>query len=225
MKEATADDATRKAPEARIAEMVASGNLTPDQAQELLGALNETPKPSPFMVLLDPCERLTPAATVVAFVAMFLAHFGLTRGGYTFRGAFDMHFMPPAMSVAAALAQLAVVMCGTTLVFWIAMRLAGSTARLIDVAGVTAAYRFPMLLLGLITLPMKTILEEADLDSAPHIILAVFGIGTIAWLLVLLFRGVRWASALSGGRLWAVYIGGIIIAEGLLVAVTRLLLV
>ena len=198
-------------PEQRIAEMVASGALSPDQAHELLAALDGRPPQPWYLLLIDPFERFAPRYGLPLFVLLFAVGLWLSRYGLTFGGALSVQWntVPPLWWRDTLVVAFA--MCPIVLVGWLSARLAGAKPRLRDMLGVAAFIRIPMTWLAL----FAAVIGRVDVASKSLglTLVAIVGIVALVWFVALSFRGLRWASGLAGGRLWALLLGTLFVAE------------
>lgn len=203
----------------RILELVASGKLSPGDADRLLKQAEEKPRPNLFAWLFDPIDRLgTHRALLVGLLAVLLASL-FSRAGVRFDGALDSHVgtapVPPAVAVADAVVAWPL----TALVLWLVSLVAARQGRFVDHFAAVGLSRVPALAIGAIlafsTLWPTPELVPGQIPDVNPVWLAVI-LSTVpfaVWQVVLLYRGFRTASGLRGLRCAVAGVVGIIVAE------------
>ncbi len=206
----------------RILTMVASGRLSPEEADRLLSSL-EQPKPGfPWRSLLNPFAHLPLAASLSAAAVVAGAGLVLAQAlGIRFDGALDVHLASSSVAWTTALLDHVVSWPLLALSLWLAVRAAGRQGRFVDMLAATGVARLA-LLLGALVLAwlMPAGLAGADTEQAvrhalaPQVILAALAtLPLLAAFVVWLVLGFRTASGLRGGRLAASFVGALVVAE------------
>lgn len=197
-------------PEERIRELARSEAIAAEDAARLLSAVGAKPAsrgPNPFVRWGG--ERTAPAGLVVALVGL-----GCSRLGVRFDGAFDLHTQAAAVPLVTALVDQGVAVLLTALVFFGAARTIARQTRFIDVLGAVGLARLPLVLVAAPIALVSRTLPPGTLPGGPAaaaiVALSLLGVGLHIFLLVL---GLRTASSLGGGRLAAIVVAGIVVAE------------
>lgn len=204
----------------RILEMVASGQLTPVEADRLLRQAEGGPGRTLLGWLFDPIDRLgTRRSSWVGLVAMLLG-VGLSRFGVRFDGTLDSHMNPAPTPISAAIADALVAWPLTALVFWLVSLAFAKRGRFVDHMAIVGLSRVPVLATGLLLAVMSTFwpMELPEPGNMPDIhamalVLLFASIPFVVWQVVLLYRGFRTASGLRGPRCIVAGIAAILAAE------------
>jgi hypothetical protein len=207
----------------RVRQMIAAGQVSPEQGAELLRSLAPSLAQRVRGWLLDPLEHAS--TTVALLVTALVGALGVVVAvsvGVRFDGALDMHVTNGSVTLGAALIDQLVALPLTILIGVAAARLAKATPRLEDMAGAVGVARVPLLLSALVTalLPRPHIdpAHPELLLSSPTELMKVIPIVALVlpvslYFFVLLFRNYRTATGLSGQRLWVSFISWIVVAE------------
>ena len=202
-----------KALEARVLEMVASGKISAADGDALLKAMSP-PGPSFWTFIFQPAARLSPAVAIAIGAVATLSTIPLERLGIGYNGAFDVHAPVPPPPLALIAVHIALAWPWVALVFWAAARLAGKPGRFVDFFGAVGLARFPYLLVGLLSLPLRG-LAVGKLPSAEELALVALVLPVTVWAIALLCTGFRTVSGLRGARLVVTFIAALLVAEAL----------
>jgi hypothetical protein len=202
-----------------ILESVARGEITPEEGNALLKAL-ERPRPPLWRWLLDPIELLsTPVALTLSALGALVGA-ALSRFGVRFDGALDTHHVPSGVSLTTALLDLLVSWPLVAVLFFAASRVLARQGRLVDFLAAVGLARIPLLLAGVALVFFADHLPrtaEQAMDPSqllyPIIFAFVFALPCLAWFITLLVRGFRTASGLRGAPLVISFIATLLIAE------------
>lgn len=128
----------------KVLQMVASGELTADQADSLLRAMPR--EPSRLRMLLHPLDAMTTGQALLLGAIAGAAGIALGAAGVQFDGALDLHLTPHVPSLGVRALQLAVAWPLTALVFWCGTRVFRKPARAIDFLAAVGVTRVPYVL-------------------------------------------------------------------------------
>lgn len=210
-------------PETKVDALVASGRISAGDAEKLRRALHRAPPHGGARLLWSPFDRLSTAVALAVGAAALGAQALLSRAGVRFDGAFDVHLGAAAPAWGAVALELLVAAPVTVLVVWGACLLLARKTRLADVAATIAVARVPLVLAGVLgaVLPLRPPVDGAP-DRLPplQLAMALLLVPLVIWFLVLVFQGLKTATGLFGGRLWAAWGLGLFVAE----VVSKLLL-
>ncbi|MBW2736832.1 MAG: YIP1 family protein [Deltaproteobacteria bacterium] len=202
----------------RILEMVAKGEVSAEEAEQLLAAVGGK-QPSRWRVLVDPFERLGMAFGLGMAALSAIASLALITLNVRYDGALDLHVTAGAVSLAQGLVDQLVAWFGTSLVLWIAALVVGRRGRVIDFVVVVGVARLPMVLggvaSGLLLADFSQLTTKLKTQPLPPELLLtlVVVLPCLAWFVTLLYYGFKTASGLKGARLVAGFVGAIVIAE------------
>lgn len=186
----------------KVLEMVASGELSADQADSMLAAMRR--KPSRMHALLHPLDAMTTGHALLLGAIAGAGGIALGAAGVQFDGTLDLHLAPHVPSLAMRALQLAVAWPLTALVFWLGTRVFGKPARAIDFLAAVGVARVPYVLGAgvLALLPMPRAASDAMRWTREHpvqlALTAIVGMVFLVWLVLILRNGVKTASGLSG---------------------------
>jgi hypothetical protein len=204
-------------PQEKVLEMVARGELSPDQADSLLGAMER--RHSPLHLLLHPLDAMTTGQALLAGIVAAGVGLVLGAAGVRFDGALDLHLTAAVAPLATRVLDLLVAWPLVALVLWLGTRPLRRPARVIDfLAAVGVARVVYVLGAGLLALLPGRRVEGATLGYAhehpAHVaLIAIIGLYFVVWLVVLLYNGVKTASGLSGKPLVVAFTLLLIAAE------------
>jgi hypothetical protein len=210
------DAATELSPREKLEALVTSGRISAEDGARLARALDRAPPRASWVSWLhDPFERLSTRVGVGVGVAVTLAQLALGRADVRFDGALDVHRGAQPWS-RAVLEQLIAWPLTATLLWLIALLFA-RRSRWLDflvTVGVARTALVAVAAIAVAFLPASVPTGEAvSLAQRAHLLLGLLVLPFVAWFLVLLFRGVKAASGLEGGRLWAAFLVGVVAAE------------
>jgi hypothetical protein len=202
----------------RIRQLVEKGALPPDQAQELLTAL-QAPAARPRL-LLDPLMRFGGERLSLVGAGALLAGAALGQLRINFDGFLDIHIGPHALGLPETALQSLVAWPLPALLLWLASLLAGRQGRFIDFLGVVGVARVPMVLFSLplaalVLIDPPPVLQPGQLPhvSAAMMALSLLGLTGIGWGVALQYRGFVTASGLKGARRWIAFVVAALSAE------------
>jgi len=211
--------------EERIEHMVATGRVSREEGERLRAAIEPDEAPW-WKKLLDPVAHLSTGLALLLGSVFALMSMGLGMGlGVRFDGALDVHVGgPPVPLVTAALEQLLAWPLVAAMAF-AAARLATTKPRFVDVFNAVGLARLPLVLNGLVSVALMPKLPPSA-DTATMVKTMTEGTGLFRTLLVagltlplivifflVLVRGYRTATGLSGKRLTVSAVGFILVAE------------
>lgn len=215
--------------EERIENMIATGRVSREEGERLRAAIDPEHAPAkPLAKLLDPVAHLSTPAALIASAA--IAACGVVLGatlGIRFDGALDAHVGGPPVSVLTAVLEQVLAWPLVALVAYGAARIAGAKTdtRPVDMLSAVGLARLPLVLSGVLSLllmpklppgadadtAIKTLTEGAGLVRT--LVAAGLTLPLVVFFFVLLVRGYRTASGLSGARLAVSALGFIVVAE------------
>jgi hypothetical protein len=209
----------------QILESVARGELSPEEGNALLKAL-QRPAPRWWRRVFAPMETLSlPTALGISLLAAGVA-VALSRFGVRFDGALDTHLVHHDLSWATAAADLFVSWPLVALLFWAASRVARQ-GRLVDHLAAVGVARVPLVAAGAVAALLRDqlpraeelvleggqpVLEPGQLAAALFFGLVV-ALPMLGFFIVLLLTGFRTASGLRGARLAVTFIVTLVVAE------------
>ncbi len=196
----------------KVLEMVANGQLSSADAEELLAAMQPS-GPSPWQWLFHPASLISTRLALGVGAVATLVGLGISRFAVIFDGAFDVHRVLAAPSVATALAQQVVAWPLVAMVLWAAARVAGKATRVIDMFAAVALGRVPLTLTGVAALLIPATSNLEDLLSLRVLISVALVLPLLVWGVGLMVTGFRAVSGLRGGRLATSAVIALIVAE------------
>lgn len=204
----------------RIRELVEKGALPPEQAKDLLAALNAPAAPRRPSLLLDPLMRFGGEWLSLVGAGAVLAGAALGRLRINFDGFLDVHLGSHALSLPEAVVQSLVAWPLGAILLWLASLLAGRQGRFVDFLGVVGVARVPAVIF---TLPMAAlvlidpppVLQPGQMPEVRPLMLALslLVLAGIGWCVTLDYRGFVTASGLKGARRWVTFVLAALIAE------------
>lgn len=213
--------------EERIDNMIATGRVSREEGERLRAAIDpEQTATKRWTKLLDPIAHL-PTGTAL-MVSGSVAVVGVVLGtafGIRFDGALDVHVGGPAVPIGTAVVEQLIAWPLVAAIAYVAARLAGakSGTRPVDMLTAVGIARLPLAVAAVLShLLMPKLLADPDAAAKAlteevglvrGLILAGVAVPLIALFLVLLVRGYRTASGLTGARLAISAIGFILVAE------------
>jgi hypothetical protein len=203
-------------PETKVEALVASGRISGTDADKLRRALHRSPTPHWSRLLWAPFDRLALPAALAIGAASLAVQALLSRFGVRFDGAFDVHVGAAAPGWGTVALELVVAWPLTALVVWLACLAFSRKTRLVDAAVAVAVARAPLTLCGALAavLPLRPPVDGAPEQLAPlQLVLALLLMPLVIWFLVIVFQGIKTATGLAGGRLWATWGLGLTAAE------------
>lgn len=203
-------------PQERVLEMMASGQVSREEAENLLSALRRQPRKERWY--LDPIGALSTRAAASLAVAVSLLQLGAFALGIRFDGALDVHLSGGSVSFLTGVVDWAVSVPPMVLIAYGMARVTHSDARLLDVALAVTSTRWVLLLVGALALASP---RNADPTSPVLLVFAFAMLPMLALYLVNLFRSYRTATGLKGGKLWLAYSVTLLVPE----VVSKLVLV
>jgi len=200
----------------RILEMVASGSITPEEAEQLLEAVR-TPKQPIAKWLFQPLELLTTQKALLVAAAAASASVALGFFQIRYDGALDMHVAREPVAAGQSLIDLLLAWPFTALVFFAVARLVGRQGRYVDFLAAVGLARIPLVLAGLIgaATAEATLAAVEGRVSPAMLVSAMLMLPLVAWTIALLVTGMRTAAGLRGGRLALASVVAIVLAETL----------
>lgn len=213
--------------EERIDNMIATGRVSREEGERLRAAIDPEQAPAKrWTKVLDPVAHLPTGVALIASGAF--AAFGVVLGttlGIRFDGALDAHVGGPPVAMGTAVIEQLLAWPLMAAIAYAAARLAGakSGTRPVDMLSAVGVARLPLALSGVLSLLLMPKLP-ADPDAAIKaltegsglirtLLVAGLTLPLIVLFFVLLVRGYRTASGLSGSRLAISAIGFILVAE------------
>ena len=201
-----------KSAERKVVDMVASGSISLEDGEKLLGALKPK-EASRLKILFNPFEKLGDAAALsIALASLVLGAVLPILLPVRFDGALDVHTAPTRSSLAGSLRDLAIDWIPTILLLWAVPLAFKRRGRLFDFATGFGVARLPLLVVA-VTAPLLP--TSAPTTLSPTVLFIVFGlvVPCAIWFFVLLFQSFKTASGLTGGKLWAAFFIAVILAE------------
>jgi cytochrome c oxidase subunit IV len=205
-------------PADRVRRLVASGSVAPEEGARLLEAMSAASPRSKLGLLVDPFERF--GGGVSAAIGLAIAVFSVvlvTRTSVRFDGLFDLHITERgAASLRTALVEQLASWIVPAILFWIYARVLSRHVRLIDFVGMTGLARWPLLLGALVLLPVVPGVASAragETLSPALLVTLVVAVGCVVLDVVLLYKGFKNASGLTGTKLVAGFIGLALLGE------------
>jgi hypothetical protein len=197
-------------PREKILGLVASGKISPSEAELLLGAL----KPARGRVwtwLSSPFELATPAQVWAVALVTGAGSLALRPFHLRFDGALDLHLVEATPRWGLALLDQLVAWPLTALVFWAIGLLSRQRVRLLDLLAFVGAARLPQLLAALTIIGViSTKLHET---RGAGLIVPALVLPLIGWTCLLLFSAFRTATGSQGGKLKLSFFAAIVLAE------------
>jgi hypothetical protein len=214
----------------RIAQLVANGRVSPDEARQLIGAV-EPPRRSLARRLLDPFESLDTGVGLAIAGAVLLAQLGLSRLGVRFDGALDMHITHEVPSLAVACLDALVSWPFLCAVLWASARLVAKSARFVDFLWAVGVARVPLVIGAVanrlvIDDPQQFMRAASAGQPAPALFwVALISLPMLGWLCLWLYLAYRTASGTRGTRSGVSFVLALVVAEiaskAILMALTR----
>ena len=205
----------------RVAAMIESGQVTPQQGAELLAALDR--RGSARTWLLDPFEQLSTGRCLALGAIVAALGTALAMGlAVRFDGALDMHLASSPVPWSVALLDQAVAWPLTAVVMFAAARVARAPARLLDLFAFVGLARAPYLVVALVSwLIFPKLGPDVDLVAlqsdwklmAQLTVGALVTLPLVIYFFVLLVRAYRTATDLRGLRLGISFTAGVLAAE------------
>lgn len=195
-------------PQERVLEMMASGQVSREEAENLLSALKRPPRKERWY--LDPVGALSTGGAVSLAVAVSLLQLGAFALGIRFDGALDVHLSGGPVSFLTGVIDWAVSVPPMLLVAYGVARAMSSEARLLDVVLAVTSTRWVLLIIGALALAIPRNVEP----TSPVLLVFAFAmLPVLALYFVNLFRSYRTATGLKGGKLWAAYFVTLLVPE------------
>lgn len=203
----------------RILESVARGELSPDQADALLGSLSR-PRVPFWKWLFSPLELVSTRAALIASSLVAGAALVLSRFAIRFDGALDTHLHGGAVPPPVAAWDLLVSWPLVALVFWATSRLIAKQGRYVDFLNAVGLARAPLIVSAVALTFFADVMPrtpEQALEPGRLVSTVVFALGfavpMLIWFITLLVTGFREASGLRGIRLALSFLGSLLVAE------------
>lgn len=195
-------------PQERVLEMMASGQVSREEAEHLLTALERPTKKERWF--LDPVGALSTtgaASLALTVTALQLAAFSV---GVRFDGALDVHLSGAPVHFTTGLVDWVVSIPVMIVIAYLAARTFKSEARLLDVVLAVVSTRWVLLVAGALALGIPRDVAP----TSPVVIAVALGMLPVLGLyFVNLFRSYRTATGLEGAKLWVAYFGTFLLAE------------
>jgi len=207
---------TRPSPVHQVLEMVRLGQITKEQGDHLLDALQAAPHPL-SRVLFSPFERIGLGLSLVIGAAVAVASASLMLLHVHFDGILDVHFVERKLLLKEIAVEQLLAWPFLALLLWLTARIVERRGRLVDFLAHTGVARAPMFLAGL----GGGLLFNAFQWLRPgqpipdQLGLAGFGWAILcnAWNIALLYQGYRTASGGRGTRAVVSFILVLVAAE------------
>ncbi len=205
----------------RVLEMVARGEISSAEGDELLRAMAPAARrPSVLRRLVDPLESAGAGVCLSVGAAAAVASGLLATLGVRFDGALDVHVVEQAPDlVTIALDQLVAFPLFAAILFGAARLGGGANLRFADFLGFVGVARVPLLLLaGASLLAIPRPVAQAEAALAGQVDLGLLFVGLLAlpllgWLFVWLVTGYRTGSGLRGARLTLSFLAAVVVGE------------
>ncbi|HEV8247762.1 MAG TPA: YIP1 family protein, partial [Polyangiaceae bacterium] len=203
--------------EEKVAGMLAQGQITADEAAQLLVAARPRAGSARFSWLWNPLARLGTSVGILTGLADIGVGLALARFGVRFDGALDMHVTGRPVPWLVAISDALVSLPGCTLVLFLVAKVSGSRGRFRDFLLGTAYSRVPAVLtapLALATFDAEAV--QAATAGRPPLKLVIGALSLVpflVWQITLLFSGYREASGLRGPRVGFSFVGALLLAE------------
>lgn len=198
-------------PREKILGLVASGKISADEGQLLLGALKPA-RPRLSGWLFWPFERAARAQVWAAACATCALSLALRTLKVRFDGTIDLHVVEDAPSWGTALLEQVVAWPFTALVFWLLALLTRQPAPALDLLGFVGAARLPYLLAALVVAAVGARNNPGAGAGAALVIVATV-VPMLIWTCWLLYHGLRTATGRRGVRLTLTFFAALLLAE------------
>lgn len=198
-------------PREKILGLVASGKISADEGNLLLGALKPA-RAAAWRWLFWPFERATQAQVWTVAALVCVGSLALAPLRIRFDGAIDLHLVESATPWHTALLDQVVAWPLTALVFWVLALATRQRARLRDVLGFVGAARAPYVLAALVVAAVGGSANLAE-SSGAALLIAVSVLPLLVWMCWLLFHGLRVATGGRGLRLALTFFAALLLAE------------
>lgn len=210
MSNADEDSPTRD----RILHMLAAGQLTTAEADELLAALHR--RNVSWQRFANPFEWLRTSVTWRVAITTAIVGIACARFGIVFDGAIDMHVVRGPHSLVQTILEAFVNWPLLAAFLWAGMRPIGARRRFVDMMATVGAARAPLVLCGILT---RLIIGEppTDLDELAQVRLLIASLLVVLPLSILflawLWKAFRTVSGQHGARAVASFIISLLVAE------------
>ncbi|MCA9646316.1 MAG: hypothetical protein KC492_36755 [Myxococcales bacterium] len=195
-------------PQQRVLEMMASGQVSKEEAEHLLSALERPARKERWY--LDPVGALSTSGAASLALTVTLLQLAAFALGVRFDGAMDVHVSGRSVSFATGLIDWVVSVPPMILIGYALARSLKSEARLLDVALAVVSTRWLLILVGVFALGIPT---NVDPLNPVLLALAIGMLPVLALYFVNLFRSYRTATGLKSGRLWLAYFVMLLVPE------------
>lgn len=197
-------------PREKILGLVATGKISADEGNLLLGALRPGRRQL-WRWLFWPFERATLGQVWAAALGVCALSLALRPLNVRFDGAIDLHLVEQSASWRTALLDQAVAWPLTGLVFWLLGLVSRRSTRLLDVLGFVGAARLPYLLAALV---VAAVGGRASLESGGAVLLVALSVvPLLVWMCWLLYHGLRVATGGRGLRLGLSFFAALLLSE------------
>lgn len=201
----------------KILQMLSNGQISKQESGQLLNALGDSKRPSAWIWLYNPVERLgVKWGIIIGFVSVVICAL-LGNWNLRFNGALDMHFRKDIPEWWLRALEQSMAWPGAAAIVWIMAKCFRSKGRLLDYLSAVGVARFAMAITALVLVAIgpASLIQKPAMESisADYLAIAIFSIVGIVWFLVLMIFGNRYASGLKEGRLAGTLICGLMLAE------------
>lgn len=202
----------------RILESVARGEISPEDGNALLKALDR-PRPPVWKRFFVPLALLSTRTALLVSVVVAVVSLVLSRLQVHFDGALDTHFGDSPIALHVAVLELLVWWPLTALVFWGASYLLAKQGRFVDFLNAVGLARIPLVAAAVVLVFLADVMPrspEEALEPGRLAYFVVYGlvvaVPLLAWSIALV-TGFREASGLRGIRLALSFVGALLVAE------------
>lgn len=194
--------------EARVRALVSQGQITEAEGARLVSVLRADA--SGWSILFNPFDRLSTSALWAIAAAAIIAGLGLSRVGFRFDGALDVHRVMAAPRWGIAIFDHVNAVVLTAVIAWLTSLVVARRGRLVDFVMTIGAARLPLIFVALVTHALMPSAAEvrAIVSGAPPgpgqvsaLVLATAStLPLFLWSLALLYRAFAVSSGLKGAR-------------------------
>lgn len=206
-------------PEERVRHLMQTGAVAHEEGERLLSAMSDRSSSARSFVR-DPFERIGGGTAAAIGAVVSVASLFVARLGVRFDGLLDLHSPHVVPSWRTAIVNQLAAWIVPSLCFWVYARVMNRHVRAVDFFGAVGLSRFPLLVAGLVTLPLvPSTLPMPPKPSAALLALVCITLVFAAMNVWLLYKGFKNASGLTGSKLVAGFIGLLVVGEAISKAV------
>lgn len=209
--------------EQKIAALVKSARITPDEGRRLRDALpGGRPRAPAWRLAIDPWAQLSPEATLALALVISAGSVALSVAfdqDLRFDGAFDLHLAEGPVSLTTALVDQFLAWPATALVFHAVARLFRARVRLVDTVALIGASRAPLFFFA-VALALFPLPPAGAFTPKGLLMVAVLALPLVFYQFVVSYFAWRHLTGLGAPRVGLGFAAAVVIAE----AATKLVL-